>query len=131
MITPNETDPTQPHAGLSNTGQSRAGHSAPDRRREARTPAVRPAKVLHIASRKYAVAETVDISDRGLLLRVEPGRPLHPGDEIKVAIAWQREGVLSADSMQRARVVRVARVPGQAQAVAIELVHSGALARVA
>lgn len=105
--------------------------SLADRRQHARRPAVLPAKVLHVASRKYAVAETVDISDGGLLLRVEPSRPMTAGDEIEIGVAWQNMGLIPRSRMLRGKVVRVARAPGQAQAVAVQLAQTMPLALVA
>ncbi|MEO0483532.1 MAG: PilZ domain-containing protein [Planctomycetota bacterium] len=113
-----------------NAPLDRAGTQA-DRRAAARRPVVLPAKILHLPSRKYAVAETIDVSNGGLMLRVEPSRPLAPGDAIKVAVAWQHSGVMRKDQMLEAKVVRVARVPGQAQAVAVEFAEEVALAQVA
>lgn len=78
-----------------------------DRRKHARHLAARLCKVYQPATGRYSPARTIDLSAGGALLEINMPRPLEPGDEIDVALAWVCAGVLEGGSMIRARVVRV------------------------
>ena len=124
-------DEPQPALGTCITSDSTGESDARDQRTHARRPVVRPARVLHGPSRKYAWAETVNLSPGGALLRVESSRPLSPGDLVHVGIAWTSDPVLKRREMLTARVTRVARAPGPGQAVAVEFAETVQLAAVA
>lgn len=77
-----------------------------DRRRYERRGVERACKVYHPASRRYAAGRTVNLSAGGALVKVEGSRPLEPGEELDVIVAWDARAVLPAESMLRGRVVR-------------------------
>ncbi len=124
-------DEPQPPLGPAATSETSTPGGARDQRSHARRPVVRPARVLHSPSRKYAWAETVNLSPGGALLRVESSRPMSPGDLVHVGIAWTSDPVLKRREMVTARVTRVARAPGLGQAVAVEFAEAVPLAAVA
>lgn len=99
-----------------------------DRRESARQPVVRPCKIMHGPSRRYAPARTCNISAGGALLEVDMGRQLMPGEEVELIIAWKPAGVLSAGEMVRARVIRASTGDSGRQMVALEFSDAGHLA---
>jgi c-di-GMP-binding flagellar brake protein YcgR len=101
-----------------------------DRRRFARTHAEHSCKVLHRASHRFYPGRTCDVSTNGAMVLLETARPLWPGEELSVYIAWNNEaGVVSQRLMAEARVVRVAGAAGERQVVALEFAEPVALAR--
>jgi c-di-GMP-binding flagellar brake protein YcgR len=98
-----------------------------DRRKHPRTGIERPCKIFHQPSRRYLSGQTCDFSANGALIRVDSARPLTPGDEIGLAVAWSRKAVLDTAALTPARVVRVTASLGRFQAVAIEFAQDQAL----
>lgn len=90
-----------------------------ERRREARTALERPCKVFHGPSRRYLMAWTQDLSRGGALMRVDSSRPLKPGDEVEVLIAWRDRQLLDASDQVPAVVVRVLDTGGRWQHVGL------------
>lgn len=78
-----------------------------ERRRHQRFGVNRPCKLFHRATRRYLCAETVDVGAGGVLIRVEPTRPIAPGDEISLVVAWNDEVLLCADAQIPGKVLRV------------------------
>jgi len=79
-----------------------------ERRRSPRTPVVKQCKVFHRRLARFVGGETSNVSSTGLLLRVDRARPVMVGDEIQVAVAWDRRvQMLPAQSLRAGRVVRV------------------------
>jgi len=98
-----------------------------ERRRSPRTPVVKQCKVFHRRLARFVGGETSNVSSTGLLLRVDRARPVMVGDEIQVAVAWDRRvQMLPAQSLRAGRVVRVTPIDHhhQAIAVAFEDVHT-------
>lgn len=77
-----------------------------ERRVNPRIVVTKPCKVMHVATRKYLPAQTCDISSGGALLRITTPRPLAPGDEIQVFIAWDHRNLLTTGEQVRAHVMR-------------------------
>ncbi len=103
----------------------------PDRRQHARTPIDRPCKVYHRASRQYLAARTCDLSSSGALIRVDSARPINPGDELDVFIAWGKKPVVNSGELVPATVVRVAASLERHQAVAVQFAGGQQVALVA
>jgi c-di-GMP-binding flagellar brake protein YcgR len=91
-----------------------------DRRRHVRRGVEKACKVYHPASRRYAPARAVNVSEGGALVVVEGWRRLAPGDEIDMVIAWTSRPVLPADAMWRGRVVRAEMDDSARQTVGVE-----------
>lgn len=77
-----------------------------ERRVNPRVIVTKACKVLHVATRKYLPAKTCDVSSGGALLRITTPRPLVPGEEIQVFIAWDNRNLLSTGEQVRAHVMR-------------------------
>lgn len=92
----------------------------PERRRHARYTVVRPCKVRDCRTLVYSPGQTCDVSAGGALLRIERVRPVMPGDELEVAVAWTPGAVLGSETMVKARVKRVMPIDHYHQAVALE-----------
>ena len=91
-----------------------------ERRRHQRFEVNRPCKLLHRATRRYLCAETVDVAAGGVLIRVEPTRPIAPGDEISLVVAWNDEVLLCADAQIPGKVIRVLSTTDGMQWIACE-----------
>ena len=91
-----------------------------ERRRHQRFGVNRPCKLFHRATRRYLCAETVDVASGGVLIRIEPTRPISPGDEISVVFAWNDEVLLAADAQIPGRVIRVLQQDNGMQLIACE-----------
>jgi len=91
-----------------------------ERRRHPRLTLVRPCKVRDCRTLVFSPGLTSDVSVSGALLRIDRTRPIAPGDELEVAVAWTRDAVLSAQSMVRAKVRRVTPIDHHHQSVAVE-----------
>lgn len=98
-----------------------------ERRRAPRSMVVKHCKVFHRRLARFVGGETSNVSNTGLLLRIDRARPVMVGDEVQVAVAWdQRIQMLPSHSLRSGRVVRVTPIDHhhQAIAVAFEDVHS-------
>jgi hypothetical protein len=91
-----------------------------ERRRFERTPTVRPCKVRDRRMLLFSAGQTCDVSQGGLLLRVDRARPFAPGDQIDVVVAWSHDALVRGESMTRATVRRVTPMDCHHQAIAIE-----------
>lgn len=91
-----------------------------ERRRYPRTVLSRPCKVYRHATRRFIAARTLDVSGGGTLLSLDTARPLSPGEEIDLIIAWDTSGVVPIDSMLAARTVRTHRSGPDNQTVAVQ-----------
>lgn len=91
-----------------------------ERRRHQRYEVNRPCKLFHRATRRYLCAETVDVAAGGVLIRVEPTRPIVAGDDIALIVAWNDEVLLSADAQIPGKVLRVLSSENGMQVVACE-----------
>jgi hypothetical protein len=81
----------------------------------------RPAKVYHHGSRQYLPARTVDYSPTGALVEILHDRPISPGEQVDVLIAWTSRTLLTAADHVPARVVRAIRGDRNLLAVAFEI----------
>lgn len=111
--------------------QSRAATPA-DRRRHPRQALAKAAKVTDGQGIRFWSAETVDVSDSGLLLAIrgEDGSPGPlPGSWIRVGVAWGGQGFLRESDMTSAKVIRALRAPDGTINVAVELKTAQAVAR--
>jgi len=98
-----------------------------ERRRSSRRTIVKPCKVFHRRLARFIGGETSNASGSGLLLRVDHSRPVMVGDEVQVAVAWDRRApVLRSQALRSGRIVRVTPIDHhhQAIAVAMEDVHT-------
>jgi len=91
-----------------------------DRRRHERRREVRPAKVRDRRMLLFSGGETCDISEGGMLLRVERARAFAQGDELDVVVAWGNDALVRGEAMTRARVRRVTPIDHHHQALALE-----------
>ena len=87
-----------------------------ERRRDARQPVVRPAKVLCERTGRLLWGQTTNVSTSGLLLATQDQPDLKPGDTVRVAVAWTRQQALvRSDDMFTATVVRSVGIEGNRQ----------------
>lgn len=78
-----------------------------DRRRFPRVAMTRPVKVRHGVTGKYVAGETIDLSDGGVLLRLDKSIGLEPGQAVRVGIVHSpRQVLILADEMTEGRVIR-------------------------
>jgi hypothetical protein len=91
-----------------------------DRRHWERIDLVKPCKVFLPASARYAPGRTCNLSRGGVLLTIESGRPLSPGDPIDVTVLLSRMPVIPAERMIRGRVKRAETFDSDRQLVAVE-----------
>jgi|GEM_PF-2728837 len=98
-----------------------------DRRAYDRMPLVRGVKLLDQKTAKYVPAESTNVSQGGLLLRVPSTRPFAPGDRVEVAVGWGESPVASSLAMSGAVVVRVAAIDHSHQAIALRYDRAEAL----
>lgn len=92
-----------------------------DRRRYDRIAAEHSCKVLHRPSHRFYPGRTCDVSKSGAMIILDTERPLWPGEELSLFIAWNNEaGVVSQRLMTEATVVRVTAALGDRQAVALQ-----------
>lgn len=78
-----------------------------ERRRSARHPLARPAKVRCLQTGRYLAARTQNVSSNGALLEIDHPSLLVSGQQVSVAVAWsRRDAVLKRDDMYQATVVR-------------------------
>jgi c-di-GMP-binding flagellar brake protein YcgR len=96
-----------------------------ERRRHERNIVVRPCKVRDRRSLLFSPGQTHDISDGGMLVKVDSARAFSPGDEIELAVAWNHDPVLASEGMVKARVRRVFPIDYHHQAIALEFDRSG------
>lgn len=99
----------------------------PDRRQCERRRLRRGCKLFHENSRQYLSAETIDVSDGGVLLTVQTSRPLFPGEPVRIVVAFDDECVLSASLMSDAVIVRTAPAGDRRQQVAIQFEDPAAM----
>jgi c-di-GMP-binding flagellar brake protein YcgR len=102
-----------------------------DRRRHARQVATRPCKLLHRPSRLFTAAETQDVSEGGVLVKLHSGRPFTLGEDVEVFVSWTPTGVVPSDAMTSGKVVRAARGSDGCQYIAVRFSEVAALSAVA
>lgn len=102
-----------------------------ERRRHERNIVVRPCKLRDRRNLLFSPGQTHDISEGGVLLKVDTARTFSPGDEVELAVAWNHDPVLSSEGMFKARVRRVFPIDYHHQAVALEFDRAVGLARAA
>lgn len=99
-----------------------------DRRTYARMMLVRGCKVLDEKSAKFIPAETTNISQGGLLLRVPSTRPFSAGDRVEVAVGWGNVPIAASVKMAGGVVVRVTDIDHVHQALAVRYDRAEAIA---
>jgi hypothetical protein len=90
-------------------------------------PLVRGVKLLDQKSAKYVPAESTNISQGGLLLRVPSTRPFSAGDRVEVAVGWGESPVATSLAMSGGVVVRVSTIDHVHQAIAVRYDRAEAL----
>ncbi|MEM1330494.1 MAG: PilZ domain-containing protein [Planctomycetota bacterium] len=92
-----------------------------DRRSSPRIAAQHRAKVFHRRTHRYLPAETCNVSDGGMLIRVKSPRELRIGEALDLAVDWAGEAVVRKAELTPATVVRIepATEPGYSHAVAV------------
>mgnify|MGYP001066129699 CR=1 FL=1 len=89
----------------------RFNDSGVERRRHARTPIVRPAKLRGQRSLNYRPAATRNLSSSGVLLDLDRDASLAVGDRVELVVAWDRKPVLPRAGALTGTVRRVANGP--------------------
>ena len=90
-----------------------------ERRRHERRAVDRACKLLHAPTMRYMAAQARDISDGGVLLEVSHHRELAPGDRVELVVDWAGRGIVRAQTMVGATVVRVGGREGLRQRVGL------------
>lgn len=96
-----------------------------ERRIAPRHTSVLHAKVFHPTLDRYVPCMTTNVSEGGVLIRIERSRPLMVGDEIRIALDWSQAGLCGNDRMRTAQVVRVTPIDAHHQAVALQFLNGG------
>ena len=99
-----------------------------DRRIHPRMLLVRGCKLLDQKSARYIPAETTNISQGGLLMRVPATRPFAAGDRVEVAVGWGNVPIAASVKMAGGVIVRVQDIDHVHQALAIRYDHAEAIA---
>lgn len=102
-----------------------------DRRLSERLDLARPCKAYCPATRRFAAGQTRNVSESGALVTLTTTRPWLEGERIDVIVAWSHRGLLPADAMRRATVVRAEAPAGERQTIAIRFAELMALRDVA
>jgi len=97
-----------------------ADTAADDRRQHPRMPLVRGCKLLDQKSAKFIPAETANISQGGLMIRVPATRPFSAGDRVEVAVGWGNIPIAASVKMAGATIVRVLDIDHLHQGLAIK-----------
>lgn len=98
-----------------------------ERRAHDRMPLVRGCKLLDQKSAKFIPAETANISQGGLLMRVPAARPFSAGDRVEVAVGWGNIPIAASVKMAAATVVRVLDIDHAHQGLALKYDHAEAI----
>lgn len=102
-----------------------------EKRRFDRKPIVRRCKVCLPGRPGSAAGETSNASESGCLIRIGRDRELAEGDELRVAVAWDGEGVIRDKDLVTAHVRRVVPIDHHHQAVGIEYAWTRSMSRAA
>ena len=94
--------------------------SAEDRRQHPRMPLVRGCKLLDQKSAKFIPAETSNISQGGLMIRVPATRPFSAGDRVEIAVGWGNIPIAASVKMAGATIVRVLDIDHVHQGLAVK-----------
>ncbi len=89
-------------------------------------PLVRGCKLLDQKSAKFVPAETANISQGGLLMRVPATRPFAAGDRVEIAVGWGNVPIAASVKMSGGVVVRVLDIDHVHQGLAIRYDHAEA-----
>jgi len=101
----------------------------PERRTSERHIEVHTAKVYDQRADKYFPAETCNVSDSGVLLKVNRSMPISAGDVLDVALFEDDNGpVIGHQEMAGSEVVRVVSIDRFTQAIAVRYTVKPALA---
>lgn len=98
-----------------------------ERRQHPRMPLVRGCKVLDEKSAKFVPAETTNISQGGLLMRVPATRPFSAGDRVEVAVGWGNVPIAASVKMAGGTIVRVLDIDHVHQGLAIRYDNAEAI----
>ncbi len=102
-----------------------------DKRRFDRKPLVKRCKVCLPGRPTACAGETSNASESGCLIRVGRDRELNVGDEVRIAVAWDGEGVIRDDDLVTATVRRIVPIDHHHQAVGLEYTWTRAMSRAA
>ena len=94
-----------------------------DRRISPRHTSVLHAKLFHPTLDRYVPCMTTNVSEGGVLIRVERSRPLLVGEDVRIALDWSQAGLCGHDRMRHAQVVRVIPIDAHHQAVAMQFLN--------
>jgi len=102
-----------------------------DNRRSARrVPVEKPCKIRDPRTGRSIAGATIDLSPRGIMVRVKQPTNLKPGDEVLIGVAMHdRQGIIQAKEMIESRIVRVLETADGATTLAVQF-HSAAHDRV-
>ncbi len=98
-----------------------------DRRQHPRMPLVRGCKLLDQKTARFIPAETSNISQGGLLMRVPASRPFSAGDRVEVAVGWGNIPIAASVKMAGGTIVRVLDIDHVHQGLAISYDHAEAI----
>ena len=91
-----------------------------DRRACDRVDAVIRCKAHCLRLGRYIAGVTTNVSEAGLLLRIERAPAIAPGDELRIGVAQSgSDALLDSASLRPARVVRVTPIDHHHQAIAV------------
>lgn len=102
-----------------------------EKRRFDRKTVVKRCKVCLPGRPTAATGETTNVSESGCLVRLGRNGNLKVGDEVRIAIAWDGEGVVREDKLVTAKVRRVVPIDHHHQAVGLEYAWTKAMSRAA
>jgi hypothetical protein len=93
-----------------------------DRRRSPRLALSRPCKVFEPRSQKYVAGRTCNVSDGGMLVRLDRRLNVEPGDHVYLGVAEKRrQPLLRSSEMVEATVVRAMGIGGGEFTLALQL----------
>ena len=94
--------------------------NATDRRIHTRHDVQRPCKLRDRHALLFSSGHTCNVSDGGVMVRIDRPNTFAVGDELHVAVAWQDLQLVPSRTLMRATIRRVTPVNGRSWNVAVE-----------
>jgi len=102
-----------------------------DQRNFDRKDVVRKCKVCLPGRPTAAAGETTNVSESGCLVRLGRNGDLKVGDEVRIAIAWDGQGIIRDEELVTACVRRVVPIDHHHQAIGLEYAWTRSMSRAA
>lgn len=102
-----------------------------EKRNFERKSIVRRCKVCLPGRPSASSGETTNASESGCLIRIGRDRDLSVGDEVRVAVAWDGQGVIRDEDLVTAHIRRVVPIDHHHQAVGLEYAWTRSMSRAA